>query len=249
MLGGKYCCHGGYKGNLQEPRAIVLASNEQLSRCPMCCWSVLLLHHHAQHTLNQYRHLCAPMSPSSLCFVGQMQTLVHLGSSQCCTAGCHAVELNLGVISHPPGDTPREGSLHSPSLALSLLPSISVLPHKYDSTPAQAHPHRTARPLSRAPEQVRAAAAAMAGHVGGQLALLGEAAIGARISVWWPLDEAWYNGQVCACAHALERCGRGAEQSLRDGSMCDASTPESARHAVGCMPTSTRVGGHWPAPG
>lgn len=38
----------------------------------------------------------------------------------------------------------------------------------------------------------RAAAAAAAGHSGAQIAVLKHAAIGARISVWWPLDEHWY---------------------------------------------------------
>ncbi len=38
----------------------------------------------------------------------------------------------------------------------------------------------------------RAAAAAAAGHSGAQIAILKQAAIGARISVWWPLDEHWY---------------------------------------------------------
>ncbi|KAJ9523028.1 hypothetical protein QJQ45_023804, partial [Haematococcus lacustris] len=43
---------------------------------------------------------------------------------------------------------------------------------------------------------VRAKAAAAAGHVGGQLAVLGDRSLGARVSVWWPLDEEWYQGQV-----------------------------------------------------
>ena len=38
----------------------------------------------------------------------------------------------------------------------------------------------------------RAAAAAAAGHSGAQIAILKHAAVGARISVWWPLDEHWY---------------------------------------------------------
>lgn len=38
----------------------------------------------------------------------------------------------------------------------------------------------------------RAAAAAAAGHSGAQIAILKQAALGARISVWWPLDEHWY---------------------------------------------------------
>ena len=33
---------------------------------------------------------------------------------------------------------------------------------------------------------------------GGQLAVMGEGAIGAELSVWWPLDEAWYRGTVAA---------------------------------------------------
>ena len=43
----------------------------------------------------------------------------------------------------------------------------------------------------------RAAAAAAAGHSGAQIAILKQAAVGARISVWWPLDEHWYR---YACA-------------------------------------------------
>ncbi|KAK9799826.1 hypothetical protein WJX73_006324 [Symbiochloris irregularis] len=43
---------------------------------------------------------------------------------------------------------------------------------------------------------IRAAAAAAAGHSGAQLAVLREGAIGARIRVWWPLDEDWYAGTV-----------------------------------------------------
>lgn len=38
----------------------------------------------------------------------------------------------------------------------------------------------------------RAAAAAAGGHSGAQIAILKQAALGARISVWWPLDEHWY---------------------------------------------------------
>ena len=33
---------------------------------------------------------------------------------------------------------------------------------------------------------------------GGQLAVMGEGAIGAELNVWWPLDEAWYRGTVAA---------------------------------------------------
>eukprot|EP00884_Botryococcus_braunii_P018914 jgi/Botrbrau1/5706/Bobra.0071s0038.1 len=43
---------------------------------------------------------------------------------------------------------------------------------------------------------VRCAAAAAAGHSGAQLALYGERALGARLQVWWPADEAWYPGTV-----------------------------------------------------
>jgi ribosome biogenesis GTPase A len=42
----------------------------------------------------------------------------------------------------------------------------------------------------------RAAAAAAAGHVGGQLAALGEAAVGARVRLWWQLEDAWFDGTV-----------------------------------------------------
>ncbi|KAK9835784.1 hypothetical protein WJX74_007899 [Apatococcus lobatus] len=42
----------------------------------------------------------------------------------------------------------------------------------------------------------RAAAAAAAGHAGAQLAVLGQAAIGAAISLFWPLDQAWYGGKI-----------------------------------------------------
>ncbi len=43
---------------------------------------------------------------------------------------------------------------------------------------------------------IRAAAAAASGHSGAQIAVLGEAAIGASVEVWWPLDEDWYRGTV-----------------------------------------------------
>jgi hypothetical protein len=43
---------------------------------------------------------------------------------------------------------------------------------------------------------VRATAAAAAGHGGAQLAVLGSKAVGARIKVWWPLDQDWYQGMV-----------------------------------------------------
>ena len=43
---------------------------------------------------------------------------------------------------------------------------------------------------------IRASAAAASGHTGAQLAALGRKCIGARISVWWPLDEKWYSGFV-----------------------------------------------------
>ena len=43
---------------------------------------------------------------------------------------------------------------------------------------------------------VRATAAAAAGHGGAQLAVLGDKAVGAEVDVWWPLDQAWYNGVV-----------------------------------------------------
>ena len=43
---------------------------------------------------------------------------------------------------------------------------------------------------------VRATAAAAAGHVGAQLSVLGDKAVGADIEVWWPLDQAWYKGVV-----------------------------------------------------
>ncbi len=42
----------------------------------------------------------------------------------------------------------------------------------------------------------RAREAAAAGSEGGWLAVHGAKAIGARVSVWWPLDEAWYDGVV-----------------------------------------------------
>ncbi|KAK9917248.1 hypothetical protein WJX75_002338 [Coccomyxa subellipsoidea] len=44
----------------------------------------------------------------------------------------------------------------------------------------------------------RAAAAAAAGHSGAQVAVNGASAVGARVSVWWPLDEEWYMGTVTA---------------------------------------------------
>jgi len=43
---------------------------------------------------------------------------------------------------------------------------------------------------------VRATAAAAAGHAGGQLAVLGEKAVGADVEVWWPLDQAWSTRRV-----------------------------------------------------
>ncbi|KIY92615.1 hypothetical protein MNEG_15347 [Monoraphidium neglectum] len=45
---------------------------------------------------------------------------------------------------------------------------------------------------------MRAAAAAAGGHAGAQLAVMGEAAVGARVSVWWPMDGQWFAGQVTA---------------------------------------------------
>ena len=39
----------------------------------------------------------------------------------------------------------------------------------------------------------RVAAAAAAGHSGAQVAVLRMGAIGARLKIWWPLDEAWYS--------------------------------------------------------
>lgn len=43
---------------------------------------------------------------------------------------------------------------------------------------------------------IRAAAAAASGHSGAQLAILGDVAVGAKVQVWWPLDENWYDGTV-----------------------------------------------------
>lgn len=43
---------------------------------------------------------------------------------------------------------------------------------------------------------VRAYAAAAAGHTGAQLAVMADKAVGARLNVWWPLDEMWYEGLV-----------------------------------------------------
>lgn len=43
---------------------------------------------------------------------------------------------------------------------------------------------------------MRASAAAAGGHVGAQVAVMGETAIGAKVLVWWPLDEQWYPGMV-----------------------------------------------------
>ena len=42
----------------------------------------------------------------------------------------------------------------------------------------------------------RAHDAAAAGNEGARLAVKGAAAIGARVSVWWPLDESSYEGIV-----------------------------------------------------
>lgn len=43
---------------------------------------------------------------------------------------------------------------------------------------------------------IRTAAAAAAGHAGAQLSVLGEAARGAKVKVWWLLDERWYEGLI-----------------------------------------------------
>jgi len=49
---------------------------------------------------------------------------------------------------------------------------------------------------------LRSALAARAGHEGARLARLGSALIGARVSVYWPLDERSYEGHVLRwCAH------------------------------------------------
>ena len=53
----------------------------------------------------------------------------------------------------------------------------------------------------------RAAAAAAVGHSGAQIAILKQAAVGARISVWWPLDEHWYRCTPGTTAGAWGRRG------------------------------------------
>jgi len=53
---------------------------------------------------------------------------------------------------------------------------------------------------------MRAAAAAAGGHAGAQLAVMGEGAVGARVSVWWPIDGKWFNGVVslaCLCVGVM----------------------------------------------
>lgn len=50
---------------------------------------------------------------------------------------------------------------------------------------------------------VRATAAAAAGHAGAQLAVLGDKAVGAKVKVWWPLDEDWYTGLVSDQGHRV----------------------------------------------
>ena len=46
---------------------------------------------------------------------------------------------------------------------------------------------------------IRTAAAAAAGHSGAQIAVHRAAAVGARVEVWWPLDEDWYVSSLTAC--------------------------------------------------
>jgi hypothetical protein len=43
---------------------------------------------------------------------------------------------------------------------------------------------------------VRCAAAAAGGHAGAQVAIAREAAVGARVSVFWRDDDDWYTGTV-----------------------------------------------------
>lgn len=43
----------------------------------------------------------------------------------------------------------------------------------------------------------RMKAAALAGHAGAQVAVQGEAALGARVAVWWDGDQTFFEGTVC----------------------------------------------------
>jgi hypothetical protein len=57
---------------------------------------------------------------------------------------------------------------------------------------------------------LRACAAAASGHVGAQLSVLGDKAVGARLRVYWPLDQAWYEGVVSGGREAGKRQRRAA---------------------------------------
>ncbi len=75
---------------------------------------------------------------------------------------------------------------------------------------------------------VRAAAAAANGHAGAQLSVLEDKCIGAKVSVWWPLDEAWYTGTVSGrCVYVFNWGVRGQESVDR------------------CIDTRSACGGNW----
>ena len=88
----------------------------------------------------------------------------------------------------------------------------------------------------------RAAAAAAAGHSGAQIAILKQAAVGARISVWWPLDEHWYR-----CALPWGRggvLGEGGNRGVGGAGHCDGVRRRPQVMQMGGVPGGRRDGGH-----
>jgi len=64
-----------------------------------------------------------------------------------------------------------------------------------ESRCGQCH-HCQNRHLKQACLEVKVARNAKTGHPGAQLTALGDKSIGWRIEVYWPLDDAWYEGTV-----------------------------------------------------